>query len=111
MINIFSLAKFLPFNLFTDSSTIGIIGGADGPTSIYVNGAHIAPSLMATIAVFIGAIFVWFVISALITVFVTLYTVNKYKAKKPSDNSYGYGGANPDNSENGTNANSSSEDK
>ena len=52
MINIFSLARFLPIGYFNNSSTIGIIGGADGPTDIYVTGGGIAPSIIAFIMAF-----------------------------------------------------------
>ena len=30
----------------TESSTLGIIGGADGPTAIFVTGGHLAAILM-----------------------------------------------------------------
>ncbi len=112
MINIFSLARFLPIGYFNNSSTIGIIGGADGPTSIYLAGTEIAPSLIAVIAAFIAVIAVWFLISAAITVIVTLHMVNKYKAKKPSADFYNYnGGTGSDNTANNANGNSSPEDK
>lgn len=111
MINIFRLAKFLPFNPFSDPATIGIIGGADGPTSIYVNGANVAPSLIAAAVTLIGVIFVWFMISVLITVLITVHMVNKYKVKKNSGTSCGYVSKNSDNSQNDPGTNSSSEDK
>lgn len=112
MINIFSFARFLPIGYFNNSSTIGIIGGADGPTDIYVTGGGIAPSLIAIIAAFIAVIAVWFIISAAITVIVTLHMVNKYKTKKPQSSIYNYnGGTGSDYTGNNTNENFSPEDK
>ena len=112
MINIFSLARFLPIGYFNNSSTIGIIGGADGPTDIYVTGGGIAPSIIAFIMAFLAVVAVWFIVSAAITVIVTLHMVNKYKTKKPQSSFYNCnGGTCSDYTGNNTNGNSSPEDK
>ena len=59
---IFALLPFLLFGCMTpeEEASIGIIGGADGPTAIFVASAVMSPALIAaailTVAMIIGAV-------------------------------------------------------
>lgn len=67
--NIFPKITF-NFSFPTDNSSIGIIGGADGPTSIFVAGR-----LLGIFAIPI----IWIGLSALITFLVVRHNNKKYK--------------------------------
>ncbi len=68
-------------NSYTRS--VGIIGGADGPTSIMVSskiGAVRTESVVIILAI-LAFIAVWFILSGAATALITYYMVKKHKTK------------------------------
>jgi len=71
------LEKFLAF--LNEKNSIGIIGGADGPTSVFVASSVLHPIVAAIIGI---SSLLWLVASIIATVLIIRHIIKKYK-KQP----------------------------
>ncbi len=78
----------LPFDIETlihqvmgfinEQNAIGIIGGADGPTSIFVTRSVLHPIVAAIIGI---SSLLWLIASIVATILITRHIIKKYKNK------------------------------